>query len=176
MLFGVEYGNHVFTVEGLEVNCWEGRFEKFELALPANTISGVTAQYNNCEAFTFPGATVNMGNCTYEFQEPNAALEGNIAVRCSGAAPISIKGAFFGGECKVTIGETGNTELAKISYANNTPTEGRVLATAAVTGIAVNKVTDNGFCPLKGLGISSSGEYEGPTPVEATAGIGISVG
>lgn len=175
-LYGQDSGNHVFTVDGQAVTCTSASFEKTALATPANTIWGVSAAYSNCTAFGFYPATVNMGNCTYELLQPNSTLEGNVSLRCN-VNPITIKVTSFGGtECRVTIGEFGNTNLSKISYANHNPTAGKVLATATVTNIMVTKLTDNFLCPLSGVGTVNNGTYNGPTPVEGAGGVVLWVG
>lgn len=175
MLFGEDNGKHVFKVDGQSVTCNVGKFEKASLTTPANVIPGVTAAYSSCTAFGFAGATVNMGNCTYEFLQPNASFEGNVAFRCNSSGKATVFSSVFGSECEVTIGEASNTNLSKVTYKNlaNSPT--KVEMTAAVTGITANKVKDNGLCPLSGTGSTSNATYEGPTVVEGTSGIGISV-
>lgn len=172
MLFGEDTGNHVFKVDGQSVTCKKAVFEKASLATPANVVTGVTAAYNECTAFGFAGATVNMGNCTYEFQQPNATLNGKVAFRCtSGTAKVF--SSVFGSECEVTIGEASNTSLSNVSYANNAT---GVTITAGVTGITANKIKDNGLCPLSGTGSTANATYEGPTNVNGTGGINVSVG
>lgn len=175
MLFGQDTGNHVFKVDNQSVTCTNAVFEKTSLTTPANTVPGVTAAYNGCTAFGFAGASVKMNNCTYEFLTPPNANEGNVAVRC-GATPATVNASVFGSECSVSIGESGNTNLSKLLYTNNSPTAGKVLVEANVTGITVKKNVDNGLCPLSGTGTVTNGNYNGPTPVEGTSGIGVSVG
>jgi hypothetical protein len=174
MLFGEASGNHTFTVDGQSVTCTSAVFEKASLATPANTIPGVTASYNGCSAFGFSGAAVKMNNCTFEFLTPNTGLNGNIALRC-GATPATVNVSVFGSECSVSFGESGNTNLSKLTYKNNNPSAGKVLVTAAVNGITATKNKDNGLCPLSGTGTVTNATYNGPVPVQGTSGIAISI-
>lgn len=174
MTFGQDSGNHVFKVDGQAVACNSAVFEKASLATPANTVPGITAAYSNCTMFGFAGATVNFGNCTIEILTPNATLNANVALRC-GASPVTANVSVFGSECSVSIGESGNTNLSGVSDANNNPSAGKVLVTANISGITVKKNKDNGLCPLSGAGTVTNGTYTGPTPVEGTSGVGISV-
>lgn len=167
---------HVFKIDGQAAEC-NGNFSKSSLSTPANTIPGISASYSGCKAFGFLG-TLNMGGCTYEYLQPNATLNGNMAIRCgnpNNAFLITIFASAFGSECEVKIGETNNTNLSKITYANNNPFTGEVLATAAVTGLTATKTKDNGLCPLSGTGSTSAATFEGPTRWWGTLGITFSV-
>lgn len=184
MLFGEQEGTHVFKVDGQSVTCKKAVFEKASLATPDNKIEGVTASYNECTAFGFAGASVKMNNCTYEFQKPgnedaNGQFTAKVALRCKVAnntnetvVPATVKSSVFGSECEVTIGETGNTELAHVMLKNN---GNNVDLNATVNVITVNRLKDNGLCPLKTTGVTTEASYEGKTPVQGT-GVKVFVG
>lgn len=180
MLFGEQEGTHVFKVQGQSVTCKKAVFEKASLATPANTVPGVTASYNECTAFGFAGATVNMGNCTYELQQPgnenatNKDFTANVGIRCSGASNINVSSSVFGSECKASIHETSNTLLPHLLIKNGPGAQVNINIT--VTSITVTVTIDNGLCPLKGVGTTTESSYEGKLPVGGTGGIGVSVG
>lgn len=198
MLFGQDSGNHVFKVDGQSVTCTNAVFEKASQATPTKEIPGVNAAYNGCTAFGFAGASVNMGNCSYTFKRPAnlitpktentpeiVHIAGNVAVVCNKVLnntnktediiPVTVNSSVFGSECSVSLNNTGNSNLSKLLYQNNNPAAGEVLVTAQVTGITATKNKDNGLCPLSGTGTTTNATYDGPTPVKATEGIGISV-
>lgn len=180
MLHGAQVEQHVFTVDGQKTTCNVAEFNKASQATPTNEISGVVATYNNCSAFGFAGATVNMGNCTYTFKQPNA-LEGNITWTigfgffCSGGTPMTIKSSVFGSECEVTIGQTGNENLFHIVLHLNFNPWPRIRFTFTLTPIRVTKIKDNGLCPLGGTGVVNNGTYNGTSEVEGTEEIGFFV-
>ncbi|HEU5251881.1 MAG TPA: hypothetical protein VFU16_00965 [Solirubrobacterales bacterium] len=170
MLFGQDDHQDTFTIDGEPISCL-AQFENSSLAMPTNTLT-VSAVYSKC-GNAFFGWNINMGNCVFEFLQPNAELRGNLAIRCSGAAKMTMKTSIFGGECEVSIGETGNTNLPSIGYSNN---NGRISMSIGVSEITANKLKDNPICLLNGTGETKSLSYYGPLVLEGTSGIGISVG
>jgi hypothetical protein len=171
---GSQEGKHKFTVDGTSVECTNATFLSESTATPAKTVT-VTPTYSECTAFGFAKAKVEMNGCKYEFLQPNASLEGNVAFRC-GANKARVFVSSLGSECEVLIGESGNTNLSKVTYENiaGSPTKVKVLAN--VTGITAEKTKDTSLCPLKGTGTVTNASYTGNTLTEGNSGIGISVG
>jgi hypothetical protein len=174
MLFGSQEGKHAFTVDGSSVECETATFEAASVTAPSKTVT-VTPAYSGCTAFGFAKAKVEMNGCVYEFLQPNASLEGNVHFVC-GANKARVFVSSLGSECEVLIGETGNTNLSKVTYKNEATSPTKVKVIANVTGITAEKTKDTNFCPLKGTGTVTNASYTGNTLVEGTAGIGISVG
>ena len=165
---------HTFTTDGSAVTCETATFAANGVVAPSKTVT-VTPDYKGCTAFGFVGAKVEMKGCQYEFLQPNESLEGNVRLAC-GANKIRIFASVFGSTCEVLIGETSNTNLAKVTYKNEATSPTTVKVTAAVTGITAEKTKDTGICPLKGTGTVNNAEYSGISTVEGLNGIGVSVG
>ncbi len=172
-LFAGQDTKHVFTTDGSAVECETATFEATGVVSPSKTVT-VTPDYKGCTAFGFVGAKVEMKGCQYEFLQPNAELVGNVRLAC-GANKIRIFASFLGSTCEVLIGETGNTNLAKVTYKNEATSPSTVKVTAAVTGITAEKTKDSGICPLKGTGTVKTAEYSGTSTVEGVGGVGVSV-
>lgn len=171
MLFGqVNYEEDVIGIDGERFSC-KAVFENSSLATPANALT-VSVLFSECHNAFF-GWNINMGNCAFEFLQPNAELHGNLAIRCSGAANMTMKSFIFGSECEVSIGESGNTNLPSISYSN---VSGKISMSIGVNGITANKLKDNLICPLSSTGETKNMSFNGPLTLEGTSGIGISVG
>jgi hypothetical protein len=174
MLFGEAVNGTLFgfTVDGQAFECGKTVFEKASLSTPANTVPGVTVQGNECVGFGFVGATLNMGNCTLEFQQPNASLEGKVALRCTGGSTVVLKSSVFGSECEVKVGEASNTSLSKYSASNNAT---GVTISIQATGVTETKTKDNGLCPLSGIGTTANGTFMSGPLFNGTGGINFSV-
>jgi hypothetical protein len=165
---------HTFTTDGSAVTCETATFSENGVKAPSKTVA-ITPSYSGCTAFGFVGAKVEMKGCKYEFLEPNASLVGNVKLLC-GANKARIFASVLGSTCEVLIGESGNTNLSKVTYKNEATSPTTVKVTAAVTGITAEKTKDTGICPLKGTGTVTNAEYSGTSTVEGLAGIGVSVG
>jgi hypothetical protein len=168
ILIAEDNGSHTFTVDGQKVVCNKAVFESGELAIPANTISPVNAVYNTCTAFGFAGATVNMGNCHYDFTTPNHINANEhtseVMIVCTGNTgnTINVNSSVFGSECSVSIGQNATNEhLAHVvidNTTNNAPKD-LTLTIKVTSGIQVTKNKDNGLCPLSGTGTVNNGTY-----------------
>ena len=179
MLHGAQSGEGlVFSVDGQKTTCNTAEFNRASQATPANEVTGVVATYANCTTFGFAGSTVNMGNCTYTFKQPTLVegmdYKANFGIAC-GATPITIKSSVFGSECEITIGQTGNENLAHMLIHRLTTPPVALLITFTVTGMRVTKVKDNGLCPLSGTGVVNNGTLNGSVNFEGTESIGIYV-
>ena len=161
----------VIKIDGQPIECTKAVLEQASLTTPANTLP-LSATYSGCSS-GFSGWNINMGNCYFELLQPNAELRGNLAIRCSGANNIIMKSFVLGGECEVSIGEAGNTNLPSVGYSN---LSGRISMSIGVNGITANKLKDNLICLLSGTGETKNMAYNGPLVLEGTSGIGISVG
>ncbi len=175
-----EKGNvHEINIEGTStLKCKSATFVTAgAVKFPTTTLT-VTPTYGSCEAFGFTEAqtAVSMDGCTYELQQPNANLEGNLAIRCPAGNAITIKTTGKFSNCEVLIPESGNTSLRFVQYKNNGGTPSKVGMEFAVTGIQ-SKVTETGlFCPLT-LGEKKNGTYKGKSVMEdkkAKAGLSVS--
>jgi hypothetical protein len=170
---GKQETKHKFTVDGSSVECSTATFQSGSVTTPRTSLL-ITPTYSGCKAFGFVGASVEMNGCKYEFLQPNS-LEGNVKFAC-GTNKARVFSSFLGSECEVLIGETGNTNLSKVTYKNEPTSPTKVLVTANVTGITAEKIKDTGSCPLSGVGTTTTASYTGTTLTEGEGGIGISVG
>ena len=167
---------HALTMDGSSVTCETATFEENGVAAPSKTVK-LTPSYSGCTAFGFVNTKIEMNGCRYEFLEPNSALAGNVRLRCpTQETKVRLFTSVFGSTCEVLIGESGNTNLSKVSYKNEATSPTSVKVTAAITGITAEKTKDTGICPLKGTGVIHSVEYSGTSTVEGLSGIGIAVG
>lgn len=173
---------HAFKVDGQQASCPTASYESEGIATPAKTLS-VSPFYGPppgemCTVFGFISNTskIAMNGCTYEFLQPNAAFESNLAIRCPTGKTIEIFGETWLSTCEVRIGESGNTNLAKVYFTNLGGAPTKVEATFSVTGMTANKVKDNGFCPLSGTGSTANVTYTGKVTFEGRLNIGVSVG
>ncbi|HEU5252556.1 MAG TPA: hypothetical protein VFU16_04420 [Solirubrobacterales bacterium] len=184
MLFGSQLGKHKLTVDGQNVECNNGNYEVAAVANGATEIPNVVAAYNNCVAFGFTNATMNMGSCTFKFLTPNVtpAIMAKFSIACKNNAnetgspnngDIRVFSSVFGSECEVHI--ESQSEKSTLSFANNTPNMGKVEVDAEITGLVEQNTKDNGLCPLAGIGITNGGTYNGSTALEATGGATIAV-
>ncbi|HEU5252970.1 MAG TPA: hypothetical protein VFU16_06570 [Solirubrobacterales bacterium] len=183
-LVAEDNGAHVFTVDGQNVTCKKAEFESGIIKTPANTISGVNAKYSNCTAFGFAGATVNMGNCHYDFTTPEQInsheYTSKAMILCTGANNINVNSSVFGSECSVSIGQnTKNENLSHVIIHNTTNTPKDLTLTITINEIQVTKNKDNGLCPLSGTGTVNNGSYnntEAGTTVRDKGGADIFIG
>jgi lipopolysaccharide export system protein LptA len=102
---------------------------------------------------------------------------GKFGIRCKDPKNdfITLFSKLFTEECEVRIGETSNTSLSTLSYANDTPKAGKVRVTANISGVTANKAKDNGTCPLTGTGATNTVSYTGTTDVEALLGANFAI-
>ena len=181
MLNGVQKEQHVFAVDGQKVTCNTAEFNKASQATPTKNITGVEAKYANCTAFGFAGATVNMGNCTYTFTEPNTTDGGanvhlwtsKVDIGCSGGTPITINSSVFGSECSVSVAANANPTEHIIWEVDTT--NGDIFGKITVGGIGATKNKDNGLCPLSGTGTTNNATYNGTATVVGTEGTTLSI-
>jgi hypothetical protein len=167
---------HTLTLDGSAVTCETTTFEETNVTAPSKTVR-ITPAYSGCTTFGFVQNKIEMNGCRYEFLEPNSALVGNVALRCpTKETKARLFASVLGSVCEVLFGESGNTNLSKLSYKNEATSPTTVKVTAAVTGITAEKTKDTGICPLKGTGTIHNAEYSGTSTVEGLSGIGVSVG
>lgn len=174
MLFGGQVDKHQLVVDGSAVECGTITVEAASVTVPSKTVT-VTPSYTKCTVFGFTNGKVEMNGCQYEFLEPNIKLEGNIRLACGGNS-MRIFSSFLGSECEVFIGETGNTNLEKVTYKNEATSPTTFKVTTNVGGITATKTKDTGVCPLDKTGTVKNVTYTGSSLVEGTLGIGVSVG
>ena len=181
-LSGNQNTTHKFNVDGSNVSCTSATFTRNGLSTPANEVQGVVATYGNCTAFGF-AATVNMGTCTYNFDTPNFFNNANIDVACTSNANITgnatnngdarIVTNVLGSECEVHVESQNNK--GTLTFENNQPSAGDVLAKAAVTGLTAEKTKDNKLCPLSGIGTVNNSTYNGNTGITGDSSITLEV-
>ncbi|HEU5252535.1 MAG TPA: hypothetical protein VFU16_04305 [Solirubrobacterales bacterium] len=175
-LEGEDTGNHVFSVDEQNVTCKKATFKSGATAVPANQIT-VNALYNECTAFGFANATVNMGNCHYVFTTPNkletdlytSEVDVNCETNNAANNSIIVKSSVFGSECEVGISQhTGTKHVIIQNTTGNTPKD--ITMNVTVNAITVNRIKDNGLCPLKGTGEVNNGSYNGNVTVKEANG------
>jgi hypothetical protein len=175
-LFAGQDTTHSFLVDGSAVTCEAATFEASGVKAPAKTVA-ITPDYKGCSSFGFINSKIEMNGCQFEFLQPTSGLVGNVRVSCpTKETRIRIFASVLGSTCEVLIGESGNTNLEKLSYKNEATSPSTVKVNAAITGITAEKTKDTGLCPLKGPGTVKTGEYSGISTFEGVGGVGVSVG
>jgi hypothetical protein len=106
-LTGSQIGEDVFNVTAGTVKCKEATYSGTQSSATTTTVT-VKPAYSECTAFTFVGATIDVGTCEYEFSGDNTKV--NI-VNC-GSTPITVT-AF---NCWVTVGNQNGLE--SVAYTN----------------------------------------------------------
>lgn len=158
---------HKLTIDGQNVTCESSKFMTGTINLPASTIT-TNAVYNNCTAFGFAGAKVNMGNCHYRINTPTKLAEdsytASMDVICNGttggANVMNIFSAVFGSECEVTIGaQAGKNHIIILNETANVPKD--LTLNITLEGLTATKNVDNGLCPLSGTGITNNVAHNG---------------
>ncbi len=152
----------VFKIgSGAEIKCTAGHFTSGTLTSDSEWLL-VTPVYQSCKAFGFASATVNMGNCNYEFH-----TDGTVDIEPAGCGPIKITAALT--SCEVQV--PSQTGLSTALYS-----EGEVNASGTMIVLVKAEVTKIKYKIAKtGTGCPSS-EGEEATYNESTTVSGLNGG
>lgn len=187
---GAQSNTHTFAVDGQNVTCTNATFNKNGLATPANEVPGVVAAYGNCTVFGLSGS-VNMGTCTFNFDNPNAGLNSTFDIACTSNANVNGNATNNGDMrivaqlnnpndpnnpfllCEVHIESQNN--LGTLTFMNDTPLAGRVRVGAGVSNLTAQKTLDGLACPLSGANTVNNATFNGNTDLAGGGGVNLEV-
>jgi hypothetical protein len=176
-------GINKLTIEaGSVIECKKAQMKAPLLKTPAKTVL-LTPDFGGpggCNAFGYGAGSgeIAPNGCQFEFLQPNAVPEGNVAIRCPAGNAMKIygKSAFLLGECEVTLGEAKNENIARNLYATGGGMVTKITTTFQMANMLAIKVKDNGNCALNKIGEAKAASYTGVTVFEGEGGISVSVG
>jgi Trypsin len=178
---GVAGGVERIVTEGGSVEC--GKTSHHGLISEAAPAWTDTPKYEECSAFGFTGATVDMEGCAYEYDSIEDVSADNFKAGFNVTCPAGKSIKVTGGSCKMEIpAQTGLTTVDLIDDTSASPKRDITLR-PTVMSLAYTVTQDGFLCPFNGTGGKTCGEYNstenltitGQSPSEPATKIDIEV-